>query len=107
MPRTTTCRFSTKEFLSPRCPFSRLDFALTVEGREVTNNNSTGAFKACSGDMSEVIMSVRASMALLLFSLLLGPQAQAKNKKKQQLLPDQVLKATTVLVLIHSEMGEP
>jgi hypothetical protein len=64
-------------------------------------------FKACSGDMSEVIMSVRASMALLLFSLLLGPQAQAKNKKKQQLLPDQVLKAKTVLVLIHSEMGEP
>ena len=51
-------------------------------------------------------MSVRASMVLLLLSLLLGPQAQAKNKKKQQLLPDQVLKAKTVLVVIHPEMGE-
>jgi hypothetical protein len=56
--------------------------------------------------MSEMIMSVRASMVLLLFSLLLSPQAQAKNKKKQQLLPDQVLKAKTVLVVIHPEMGE-
>ena len=51
-------------------------------------------------------MSVRASMVLLLFSLLLGPQAQAKNKKKQ-LLPEDVLSAERVLVVIHPEAGEP
>jgi hypothetical protein len=51
-------------------------------------------------------MSVRASIALLLLSLLSVPQADAKHKKKQ-LLPDQVLKAETVLVVIHPEAGEP
>ena len=79
------CELSASKILLPRCPIHRLDFALE----------------------SEVIMSVRASMVLLLLSLLLGPQAQAKNKKKQQLLPDQVLKAKTVLIVIHPEMAEP
>ena len=51
-------------------------------------------------------MSVRAWMVLLLLCLLLGPQAQAKNKKKQ-LLPEDVLRAETVLVVIHPEAGEP
>src|SRR5262245_11764666 len=52
-------------------------------------------------------MSRRASMiALLLFLLLLIPQADAKNKKKQT-LPDDVLRAQTVLVVIHPQAGEP
>lgn len=43
---------------------------------------------------------------LLLVPLLLVPLADAKNKKKQA-LPDIVLKAQTVLVVIHPEAGEP
>lgn len=50
-------------------------------------------------------MSGRISIVLLL-SLLLAPLADAKNKKKQ-VLPDVVLKAQTVLVVIHPEAGEP
>jgi hypothetical protein len=38
--------------------------------------------------------------------LLLAPLATAKNKKKQ-VLPDYVLKAQTVLVVIHPDAGEP
>lgn len=38
--------------------------------------------------------------------LLLAPLAIAKNKKKQ-VLPDYVLKAQTVLVVIHPDAGEP
>jgi len=49
-------------------------------------------------------MSVRVSMVLLV--LLLAPQASAKNKKKQ-LLPDVVLKAQTVVVVIRPDTGEP
>jgi hypothetical protein len=56
--------------------------------------------------MSEVIMSVRASIVLLVLCLLLVAQAQAKNKKKQ-VLPEDVLRAGTVLVVIHPEAGEP
>jgi hypothetical protein len=54
--------------------------------------------------MAEVVMSVRASIVLLL--LLSIPQADAKNKKKQ-LLPDYVLKAQRVLVVIRPDAGEP
>jgi len=42
----------------------------------------------------------------LLVLLLLAPLADAKNKKKQ-VLPDYVLKAQTVLVVIHPDAGEP
>ena len=42
----------------------------------------------------------------LLLTLLLVPLADAKNKKKQ-VLPDVVLKAQTVLVVIHPDAGEP
>jgi hypothetical protein len=38
--------------------------------------------------------------------LLLAPLAHAKNKKKQ-VLPDYVLKAQTVLVVVHPDLGEP
>lgn len=50
-------------------------------------------------------MSGRMSIFFLL-PLLLVPLADAKNKKKQ-VLPDIVLKAQTVLVVIHPEAGEP
>ena len=50
-------------------------------------------------------MPGRASMIFLfLFGLI--PQADAKNKRKQ-LLPDLVLRAETVLVVVHPEAGEP
>ena len=45
-------------------------------------------------------------IVLFLFHLLLIPQADAKNKKKQT-LPDDVLRAKTVLVVIHPQAGEP
>jgi hypothetical protein len=51
-------------------------------------------------------MSVRAWMVLLQLSLLLVPEAHAKNKKKQ-LLSEDVLRAEKVLVVIHPEAGEP
>jgi hypothetical protein len=51
-------------------------------------------------------MSVRASIVLLFLTLFLPFQADAKNKKKQ-LLPDYVLNAEKVLVVIHPEAGEP
>jgi hypothetical protein len=38
--------------------------------------------------------------------LLLAPLVHAKNKKKQ-VLPDYVLKAQTVLVVVHPDLGEP
>jgi hypothetical protein len=69
-------------------------------------NTVTRTIKACGAKMWEVIMSVRASVVLLLLSLLSAPQAQAKNKKKQ-LLPEDVLRAERVLVVIHPEAGEP
>src|SRR6516164_8333373 len=68
--------------------------------------NSHSHDQGCCGKMREVIMSVRASMVLPFLSLLLVTQAQAKNKKKQ-LLPEDVLRAETVLVVIHPEAGEP
>ena len=50
-------------------------------------------------------MSVRVPIALLVL-LLLVPQANAKNKKKQ-MLPEYVLRAQTVAVVIRPEAGEP
>ena len=38
--------------------------------------------------------------------LVIAPLAHAKNKKKQE-LPDYVLNAQTVLVVIHPDAGEP
>jgi hypothetical protein len=52
-------------------------------------------------------MSGRMPIAVVLLSVLSVPQADGKNKKKQQLLPDHVLKAETILVVIHPEAGEP
>ncbi len=53
-------------------------------------------------------MSDRTPIALFLLALLsVVPQADAKNKKKQQLLPDLVLRAETALVVIHPDAGEP
>src|SRR5258706_4394844 len=45
-------------------------------------------------------------LILLLVPLLLAPVSEAK-KKKNQVLPDYVLKAQTVLVVIHPDAGEP
>lgn len=50
-------------------------------------------------------MSVRVPIAFLVLLLLL-PQASAKHKKKQ-VLPDYVLRAQTVAVVIRPEAGEP
>lgn len=48
-----------------------------------------------------------ARMGIFLFIVLVvAPLAHAKNKKKQ-VLPDYVLKAQTVLVVIHPDAGEP
>jgi hypothetical protein len=50
-------------------------------------------------------MSARTALiTLMIFAVV--PCATAKNKKKQ-VLPDDVLKAQTVLVVIHPEAGEP
>ena len=43
---------------------------------------------------------------LLLAALLLSPFGLAKNKKKKQELPDQVLKAQTAVVMIARDAGE-
>jgi hypothetical protein len=51
-------------------------------------------------------MSVRLSTVLFVVLLLLSSHADAKNKKKQ-LLPDDVLRAETILVVIHPDAGEP
>jgi hypothetical protein len=50
-------------------------------------------------------MSSRMSVVYLFLLLLLVPQIDAKNKKKQ-LLPDDVLKAQRVLVVIHPDASE-
>jgi hypothetical protein len=50
-------------------------------------------------------MSVR-MMILFLIVLVAAPLTHAKNKKKQ-VLPDYVLNAQTVLVVIHPDAGEP
>jgi hypothetical protein len=50
-------------------------------------------------------MSIRAPIFLIL-ALLVLPQAQAKSKKKQ-ILPDYVLKAERVFVVIYPDAGEP
>ena len=50
-------------------------------------------------------MSVRVPIALLVL-LLLIPQANARNKKKQ-VLPEYVLRAQTIAVVIRPEAGEP
>src|SRR6266481_2489460 len=55
--------------------------------------------------LSEVTMSDRISISFLLL-LLLVPLADGKNKKKQT-LPDYVLNAQTILVVIHPDAGEP
>ena len=49
-------------------------------------------------------MSARIMMFCLV--LVIAPPAHAKNKKKQE-LPDYVLNAQTVLVVIHPDAGEP
>jgi len=54
--------------------------------------------------VSEVIVSFRVSIAFLLLILSI-PHADAKKKK--QLLPDYVLKAQRVFVVIHPDAGEP
>jgi hypothetical protein len=51
-------------------------------------------------------MSNRISIVFLCFSLLLVPQVNAKNKKKQ-LLGDDILRAQRVLVVVHPDAGEP
>jgi hypothetical protein len=51
------------------------------------------------------IMSSRMSVVFLLLLLLLDPQIDAKNKKKQ-VLSDDVLQAQRVLVVIHPDAGE-
>ena len=55
--------------------------------------------------MSRRIMSRRISIVFLFILLLSVLQLQAKNKKKQ-LLPEDVLRAQTVLVVIHPDAGE-
>jgi len=50
-------------------------------------------------------MSVRVPIAFLVL-LLLVPQASTKNKKKQ-VLPEYVLRAQTVAVVIRPQAGEP
>ena len=55
--------------------------------------------------MSRRFMSGRISIALLFILLLSVLQLQAKNKKKQ-LLPEDVLRAQTVMVVIHPDAGE-
>src|SRR6266567_7975692 len=50
-------------------------------------------------------MSARITMFFLIV-LVVAPLAHAKNKKKQE-LPDYVLNAQTVLVVIHPDAGEP
>ena len=50
-------------------------------------------------------MSSRMSVVYLFLLLLLVPQINAKNKKKQ-LLPDYVLRAERVLVVIHPDASE-
>src|SRR5215471_4837723 len=81
-------------------------FALTqkpTEDFELYNRTgcAVALFKAW---WREVAMSVRVAIAF--FLLLLVPQANAKNKKKQA-LPDYVLKAQTVAVVIRPDAGEP
>jgi hypothetical protein len=51
-------------------------------------------------------MPVRTPVFLLIVLLAAPPLAQPKNKKKQ-VLPDYVLKAQTVLVVIQPDAGEP
>ena len=52
-------------------------------------------------------MSTRTATALItLMIFVVAHVAIAKNKKKQ-VLPDYVLRAETVLVVIHPEAGEP
>jgi hypothetical protein len=51
-------------------------------------------------------MPARITVFLLIVLLAAPPLAQPKNKKKQ-MLPDYVLKAQTVLVVIQSDAGEP
>jgi hypothetical protein len=53
----------------------------------------------------EATMSNRISIVFLCFSLLLVPQVNAKNKKKQ-LLADDVLRAQRVFVTVHPDAGE-
>lgn len=50
-------------------------------------------------------MPNRMPIVFLFLLLLLAPQIEAKNKKKQ-LLPDDVLQARRVLVVIHPDAGE-
>jgi hypothetical protein len=55
--------------------------------------------------VSGVTISARILIFFLVL-LLLAPPADAKNKKKQT-LPDYVLKALKVLIVIHPDSGEP
>jgi hypothetical protein len=51
-------------------------------------------------------MSARILTVFLCFTLLQVPQIHAKNKKKQ-LLPEVVLRAESVLVVVHPDANEP
>ena len=55
--------------------------------------------------MSRRVMPGRNSLALLFILLLSVLQVHAKDKKKQ-LLPEDVLRAQTVMVVIHPDAGE-
>ena len=55
--------------------------------------------------MSRRVLSGRISVALLIILLLSVLQLQAKNKKKQT-LPEDVLRAQTIMVVIHPDAGE-
>ncbi len=52
-------------------------------------------------------MSARKTIFFFLLALLIVPQAPAKNNKKKQLLPNYVLKAQTIAVMIFPDAGEP
>jgi len=70
-------------------------------GRE----GSSCIIRAHKGWWRKVTMSDRLTIVCLVL-LLLGPQSGAKNKKKQT-LPDYVLKAQTIAVVIRPDAGEP
>ena len=55
--------------------------------------------------MSRRVLSGRFSISLLIILLLSVPMVQPKDKKKQ-LLPEDVLRAQTIMVVIHPDAGE-
>src|ERR1700690_715276 len=77
--------------------FSSHLFATVILGGIQSYNHVAKARRRCP-------MSARIGMFFLIV-LVVAPLAHAKNKKKQ-VLPDYVLKAQTVLVVIHPDAGE-